>query len=125
MSRPDWCPQDVWEAAGPDASDSLPHLDVVGSPYATIADFDFAVRTHASRAILAERERCRGVANERAAQLWAGIQLPISDEAKAGWAGQMIEALQIEQRIADGRVPVDSINIEGLHKAATEAGFRQ
>lgn len=76
-----------------------------------------------ARAILAERERCRAVANERAAQLYAVLELPGTDEAKAGWAGQMIEALMIEQRIASGHQPKDSINIEGLHAVAKENGF--
>lgn len=112
MTKPEWCPADVWEAAVRvelsliRAGSNEETMDIIAS------------------AIFAERERCRGVANERAAQLWAVIQLPSTDETKAGWAGQTIEALQIEQRISLGHQPKQSIDIEGLHKAAEEAGFK-
>lgn len=124
MSKPDWCPQDVWDAAIKVHGNT--EYDEVVARAGTTEELHAACDHDVSdiaRAILAERERCRAIANERAAQLWAGIQQPLTDETKAGWVGQMIEALQIEQRIADGRVPVDSINIEGLHKAAKENGF--
>ena len=85
--------------------------------------YDALMVRQTARAIMAETERCRAIANERAAQLWAAIQMPLTDETKAGWAGQMIEALTIEQRISQGHTPRDTINIEGLHKAAEEAGF--
>lgn len=109
MTRPDWCPQDVWEAAEGQRQNW--------------AQGPGTIKEAVARAILAERERCRGVANERAAQLLAAIQLPITDEAKSGWAGQMIEALMIEQRISQGHQPKQSIDIEGLHAAAKENGF--
>lgn len=80
-------------------------------------------RGYVEAGILAERERCRAVANERAAQLYAVLELPGTDEAKSGWAGQMIEALMIEQRISQGHSPKQSINIEGLHDMARKHGF--
>lgn len=110
MSKPDWCPQDVWEAACAEADK-------------TSGASEHTVRKIAAHAILAERERCRAIANERAAQLWAAIQMPNTDEERSGWAGQMIEAIAIEQRIASGHQPKVSINIEGLHSAAKENGF--
>jgi hypothetical protein len=62
-----------------------------------------------------ERDRCRGVANERAAQAYAALQLPSSDEARQERTTFMVEALLIEQRITDGHQPKETINIQGLH----------
>lgn len=68
----------------------------------------------AAKAILAERERCAAVANERAAQLLAGAKIA-TPETRAAWGGQAIEALMIEQRIAQGHAPKQSVRIAELH----------
>lgn len=105
MSRPKDIPEDVWEKAG------------------TIINGAGNWRVDLSRLILSERERCANVANERAAQLFAGIKnFGMSDETKAGWAGQMMEALMIEQRISDGHKSVDSIDTSMLKSMANQPG---
>lgn len=53
MTKPDWCPQDVWEATA-----SVPG---VGGGH-EMQGYIQSVREGASRAILAERERCAEVA---------------------------------------------------------------
>ena len=61
-----------------------------------------------ARAILAERERCAGVANERAAQVFSAIEsLPTTAPE---FAPQLAEAMMIEQRIRDGRVPKETFH---------------
>lgn len=67
-----------------------------------------------ARAILAERKRCAGVANERAAQLSAVINSLSPDEQRI-FGGQMLEALTIEQRIESGHQPKDAIDVKGIH----------
>lgn len=117
MTTPYDIPTIVWSQAMVAVSELNLVADI------SVTDNLILVESHA-RAILAERERCRGVANERAAQLIAGINLQLSEETKAGWAGQMVEALMIEQRISQGHQPTQSIEIEGLHKLAEQAGFK-
>lgn len=113
MARPDWCPAEVWERAA--AVFEANSHEPVGA---------YGLLCIASRAILAERERCKAVANERVAQLLAAYELPADTDTKAGYAGQVIEALLIEQRIGLGHVAKQSIQIEGLHKLAENTGFR-
>lgn len=117
MKRPGWCPKDVWYETGL-AFDILYDADP-----AIEGGSEQGIREMSARSTLAERERCGAVANERAAQLYAVLSIPATDEAKAGWAGQMIEALMIEQRISQGHVAKDAIDIEGLHDVARKNGF--
>lgn len=81
MTKPDWCPQDVWEAAG---------LALLGWTIddGTHAQFD-ACRASVARAILAERERCAAVCRTEAASARAeGLLLHTQ---AALWCAKSIE----------------------------------
>lgn len=71
----------------------------------------FGLRDAIARAILAERKRCADVANERALHLAQGAEAMPGD---ASFATQMVEALLIEQRIKQGWVAKETMQIEGL-----------
>jgi len=76
MTRPDWCPQDVWEAACEGLAVEYEATDRAG-PYPTYAgmarraygDFTLCSIFAIARAILTERERCAGVAEDYCSEM--------------------------------------------------------
>lgn len=106
LAKSDDIPQDVWDAA----KDTLWRLGYAETPEAT-SGLAGSLPVVAN-AILAERKRCADVANERALHLAKGAEAMPGD---AAFATQMVEALLIEQRITQGWVAKDTMQVEGLH----------